>query len=256
MASAEPPGWYVISLRPQGGHAALRAAAARHGAGLLALSPWKLQLRDDTAVRTDLRAALACDLVVFTSPPAVRFAAALMPLRRKRGQAWIAVGDGTAAALVRNGIDAVLTPARSDSEGLLALPGLQDVRDRHIGLVTAPGGRGLLEPALRERGAQVHRANVYARMPQAFSPRAIAALQQLQAPVCLALSSGEALAQALTQLPATARAKLLQAEVIAASERLAALALDAGFTHVRIAAGPQPAQLLRAAAQAMRNEAA
>ncbi|HSX64932.1 MAG TPA: uroporphyrinogen-III synthase, partial [Pseudoxanthomonas sp.] len=47
MAFTEQEEWYVISLRPQGGHAALRQAAARRGAGLLALSPWRIELQQD-----------------------------------------------------------------------------------------------------------------------------------------------------------------------------------------------------------------
>ncbi len=255
MAS-DRPGWYVISLRPQGGHEALRAAAARHGAKLLALSPWKLQARDDDSARADLRAALACTKIVFTSPPAVRFAAALAPLQRKHGQRWIAVGDGTAGALLRAGIDAVLTPTSSDSEGLLALPELQSVQGQDIGLVTAPGGRGLLEPTLRQRGADVRRADVYVRAPLALRADAIAALQRLDAPACLLLSSGEALAQTLAQLPETARQKLLQAKVVAASERLAAQARVIGFGEVHVAEGPQPSQLVRTAAKAMDKDRA
>src|SRR3546814_19390365 len=42
-------GCYVISLRPVGGHAAIRRAAATLGATVLALSPWQLALRDDRA---------------------------------------------------------------------------------------------------------------------------------------------------------------------------------------------------------------
>ncbi|MEG3193171.1 uroporphyrinogen-III synthase, partial [Lysobacter sp. D1-1-M9] len=49
------PEWYVISLRPRGQHDGLRRAAARHGAGLIALSPWRLQARDDDATRAMLR---------------------------------------------------------------------------------------------------------------------------------------------------------------------------------------------------------
>lgn len=250
MAS-DRPGWYVISLRPQGGHAALRAAAARRGAKLLALSPWRLQPRDDKAARAALRAALACERVLFTSPAAVRCAAALAPLQRKRGQAWIAVGDGTAAALLRAGIDAVRIPARKDSEGLLALPELQALRGVRVGLVTAPGGRGLLAPALARRGAQIHRADVYERVPLPLSAHALQTLRRLRAPACLALSSGEALATVLAQLPATEKAKLLRCPVVAASERLAALARESGFARVFVAAGPQPAQLAKAAADAL-----
>src|SRR3546814_18462020 len=47
-------GCYVISLRPVGGHAALRLAAATLGARVLALSPCKLELRADRAQRANL----------------------------------------------------------------------------------------------------------------------------------------------------------------------------------------------------------
>src|SRR5690606_11964830 len=105
-------GCYVISLRPVGQHAAIRRAAAAHGARVLALSPWKLQRRDDAATRADLRAALTAARVLATSPAAVRAAHALRPLHARRGQRWFAVGAGTAAALRRAGIDGVLAPAR------------------------------------------------------------------------------------------------------------------------------------------------
>ena len=70
----------MLSLRPVAQHAPLRRAAAMHGARVLALSPWRLQALDDDATRADLRAALACDRVVFTSPAAVRAAARLQEL--------------------------------------------------------------------------------------------------------------------------------------------------------------------------------
>ncbi|MFT4257320.1 MAG: uroporphyrinogen-III synthase [Pseudoxanthomonas sp.] len=243
-----PTEWYVISLRPQGGHAALRAAVARHGGRVLALSPWRLRARDDAETRDDLRAALACEKIVFTSPAAVRGATLLAPLRRRRGQRWLAVGDGTAAALAHAGIDAAITPARKDSEGLLAMPALQGLHGASIGLVTAPGGRDLLAETLRQRGAVLRRADVYAREPLPLSPRALQRLQRLRARACLALSSGEALTLTLAQLPDQAKAKLLRAGVVAASERLAEQAREAGFARVFRADGPQPAQLAKAAA--------
>src|SRR5690606_18422870 len=118
-------GCYVISLRPVGGHATVRRAATVLGARTVALSPWKLVARDDRDTRMQLRAALAAERVLATSPAAVRAACALQPLRRRRGQAWLAVGAGTAAAARRGGVDEVASPARMDSEGLLALPELQ-----------------------------------------------------------------------------------------------------------------------------------
>lgn len=245
--AGKPGGWYVISLRPQGGHGGLRAAAARHGARVLALSPWKLAGRDDPQARVDLRAALAASRVIFTSPAAVRFAARLADLRCKRGQVFLAVGAATAGALRRAGVDGVVAPQRMDSEGLLALPELQALRGHDVGLVTAPDGRDLLAPTLRRRGARLLRADVYARRAIPLSRAAIRRLGELDAPACVALSSGAALDAVLSALPASLHAQLLRYPAMAASQRLVAHAHAAGFRDVRLAAGPRPAQLLQAA---------
>lgn len=242
--------WYVISLRPQGGHEGMRAAAARHGARVLALSPWKLVGNDDAGSRAELRAALAAPRVIFTSPAAVRFAKQLAMLRRKRGQVFLAVGAATAEALRRAGVDAVVSPQRMDSEGLLGLTELQGLRGSGIGLVTAPDGRDVLAPALRRRGARLLRADVYARMEIPLSAASVRRLLELRAPACVALSSGAALESALSRLPPGARTRLLRLPAVAASERLADLARNAGFAKVYVAAGPRPAQLLLAARKA------
>ena len=239
--------WYVISLRPRGGHAALRRAAARRGGGVIALSPWALRDRDDDASRESLRLALEAPRVIATSPAAVRASARLHPLRARPGQAWLAVGAGSAAALRRAGIDAVAAPTRMDSEGLLALPGLQQLAGSTLGLLTAPGGRGTLAAALQGRGARVLRADVYERVPVAPSPRAIAALRALAVPAVLALSSGEALQRVLAGLPADVAAQLRAATVVAASERLAEIARAQGVSgRILVARGPRPAELLAA----------
>ena len=148
-SAAALAGCYVISLRPVGGHAAIRArgrAAWCARAGVVAV--------ETAAARRCRDARATCALrwpptrVVATSPAAVRAAHALQPLRRRRGQAWFAVGSGTAAALRRAGIADVVAPTRMDSEGLLALPGLRDAaRQRH-------------RPAHRARRSRPHRAGV------------------------------------------------------------------------------------------------
>lgn len=214
---------------------------------MIALSPWKLQLRDDPNARAALRAALAASRVVFTSPVAVRAASALQPFRQQRGQCWCAVGAGTAAALRRAGATEVQAPSRMDSEGLLALPALQDVRDQDVGLVTAPGGRGEISPALQARGARVLRADVYVREPVPLPARAVQQLREVRAPLVLVLSSGEALQLVLDGLPADLGTKLKQAHVVVASARLRALASGHGFVDIALADGPRPADLIAAA---------
>lgn len=227
----------------------MRSAARRRGAGCIAVSPWALRPRDDPAARARLDAALVLPRVIVTSPAAARAAAAMQPLRMRRGQQWFAVGAGTAGALRRAGVAEVTTPARMDTEGLLGLPGLTAVAGECIALITAPGGRGELAPALEARGATILRADVYERVPLPPGPRALQSLRALTAPAVIALSSGEALAHLLAAWPADVLARLRTCPVVAASDRLAAIARDHGFTHVSRAGGPRPAQLVAAAEQ-------
>ena len=253
MTSPRPPAWTLVSLRPRGGHDGLRRAAAARGGRVLALSPWALEARDDAATRQALEHALQAQALVFTSPAAVRAATALQPLQTLPGQHWLAVGAGTAAALRRAGVAAPQAPRRMDSEGLLDLPALAAAPS--VGLVTAPGGRGMLTPALQARGSTVLRADVYERVPLALADADIQRLLAMRLPAALALSSGEALQQVLAQLPAPAVAILRGTLAVAASERLATLARSLGWERVVVAGSPRPAALARTAAQALAHAA-
>ncbi len=247
MSANKRRAWYVISLRPQGGHDAVRTAARRHGAKLLALSPWRLQARTGGEIRTQLQAALACDVVVFTSPAAVKFAQALQPLHIRGQRQVLALGAGTAQALHRAGIDTVQHPRRMDSEGLLELPALLHADE--VGLVTAPGGRDLIAAALRARGARIVRADVYARARIPVSAHALQTMRELDAPAAVLVSSGEALQVLFAQLDDADRLLLLHHPAVVASTRLRQLAHALGFSRIAQAAGPRPAQLAHAAAQ-------
>ena len=228
----------------------MRRAAAAHGARVLALSPWKLVVRDAATAGRALAAALSAPKAVFTSPAAVRAAAKIAPLVADGGQQRLAVGATTAAELRRAGVAAALYPHRMDSEGLLAMAELQDVQGLDIGLVTAPEGRSFLTESLQRRGARVLRADVYDRVPVAPSTRAVAALRGLPAstPLLLALSSGLALETLLGSLPPDVVDRLRPARVLAASARLAELAREHGFADVVQAADARPASLLAVAA--------
>ena len=238
----------VLSLRPRRQHASLRAAAARLGARVLAISPIAITAQDDAQTRGALATALKADVVLFTSPNAARTAITLASPGMRRQQRWIAVGAGTRRALVRAGIDAI-APARMDSEGLLALPALAQVQGKRIGLITGQGGRGVLQPALEARGAQVIRVDVYARSTVSIPEhrwRLLAAVLQTPQRIGLALTSAEALHALLAQIPASLLPGLQGMHVLAASERLAITARDAGFNKVVIASSPQPRALMMA----------
>jgi uroporphyrinogen-III synthase len=246
---AKPCGWTFVSLRPQGQHAALRVALAHSGACTVGLSPWRLQRRPDAAGAGALRTALQASAVIFTSPGAVAAAASFGDtFLNAPERPWLAVGDGTLRALRAHGIDHAIAPSRMDSEGLLALPVLADVQGKAIGLVTAPGGRGLIAADLQARGAQLRRADVYRRVPLRLPARALARLSRSPRPWVLGVSSGEALERVWAQLSPPWRARW-QADMamVVASERLAVQARALGLAPLRVAAGPTAAQMAAAA---------
>ncbi|HEL2978830.1 TPA: uroporphyrinogen-III synthase [Stenotrophomonas maltophilia] len=256
-AAGSEASWTFISLRPQGQNTALRRAVAGLGGHVLALAPWRLQRLHGTPVVHQLQRALNCDRVVFTSPAAVAAAAALLPLASAQHSPWLTVGEGTARALRAHGITEVHAPQRMDSEGLLALPVLAEVQGLRIGLVTAPGGRGLIAAHLQDAGAIIERADVYQRRLLRLSPRALARLAHSAYPWVLAVSSGEALQHFWHQIPPTLQQRLQAcASTVVASERLGEQARALGLQRVAHAAGPTAAQLAAAAHATLTGPAA
>ena len=249
---AKPCGWTLVSLRPQGQHAALRAAVAHSGGRVIALSPWRLARRNDTEGAAALSAALDASAVIFTSPAAVEAAATYSDLfLNAPRRPWLGVGEGTLRALKRHGIGHATAPARMDSEGLLALPALADVADEPIGLVTAPGGRGLIAAHLQAGGARLVRADVYQRLPLRIPARALARLSSSAHPWVVAVSSGEALERVWAQLSPAWQARWhSDASVVVASERLAAQARALGLDRCTLAHGPTARQMADAAMRA------
>ncbi len=243
----------VIVLRAAAHGGALRRAIAARGATPLLLPALRLQpIPDADAARHALRGALLAAQLIFTSPAAVRHAAQLLPLRSEGTRRAYAVGRGTARALLRHGVDAIHPGAGAmHSEGLLALPDFAAAhyaRGGDVGLVTAPGGRGLIAHALRARGAQLRVAEVYRRLPPRFDRRHFAALRASATPRALLLSSAEALRNTLDALPADLAALLRESVVVASSTRLARCAQELGFASVIHAQAPDPDSMLDALA--------
>ncbi|MDY0021863.1 uroporphyrinogen-III synthase [Arenimonas caeni] len=238
-------GWYVISLRPSGSHAPVRRAASGRGARVLSIST--LALRPQPSLPA-LQVALACPLVVVTSPAAVQFARRQLPLSAAPGQRWLALGAGTAAALERVGVPGAIFPAEgTDSEALLALPELKPPPSA-VGLVTAPGGRGLIAETLAQRGAQIHRANVYRRIAVHPSAARLRRLRTLPRESALLVSSTEAFDGLWQRLDETGREALRGRAAVASSPRLAAHLAELGFRMIVLAPGAAPDTLLDALA--------
>lgn len=106
----------------------------------------------------------AYDVAVFVSGNAVEYGAP-DPRRWPAGLRALAPGPGTAEALAAVGILGATIPATSfDSEGLLELPELADLRGKRVVIFRGDGGRDLLGDALRSRGAQVDYVACYRRV--------------------------------------------------------------------------------------------
>src|SRR4051812_5287666 len=104
------------------------------------------------------------DFVIFTSPNAVEQAFVLAPGLAAGLRKAFAVGMATAQALTSHGVrEAVVPEDGADSEALLRLPELQDVRDKHALIVRGEGGRPLLAQTLEQRGAQLRHVECYRR---------------------------------------------------------------------------------------------
>lgn len=241
-------GRVVVITRPAGTATPLQRQVRALGGVPLLLPGLALHAADDqAAAREGLRAALTDQVLIFTSPAAVRHAARLAPLRTTA--TVLAVGQGTARALRRYGVHEPLAPARQDSEGLLEHAGLQNLRGRRVALIGASGGRGVLREQLVARGAQLREVHVYRRVPPRLDRRHIAALLQLPGSARVLLSSAEALQNLCRLLPPLALARLQATTAVVSSERLAAAARAAGFHRVALASSALTVDLLAAAIQ-------
>lgn len=233
----------IAITRPVGAGAAMARRVRKLGGIALSLPGSSLRAADDVdAARAALERALACDPVIFASPAAVRFAAKLLPLRTRAS--LLATGRGTARALQRAGLRDVIVPPRADSEGLLALPILQRLGGRRVGIVGAPGGRGLLQARLAARGAKIILAYVYRRVPARLGRRHVQALLGGRMPLYVPLSSAETLDHLLAGLPDAARRALLAGTAIASSARLLRAARRAGFARALRARSASDADLV------------
>lgn len=238
----------VAITRPAGTGGALARRVRAMGGLPLSLPGSRLRAADDIAgARTALQAALACNVAIFTSPAAVRFARQLDALRTRA--AVLAPGCGTLRALQRVGLAQAQAPAREDSEGLLALPVLQNMRGQRIGIIGAGGGRGLLQHEFGARGAKVLHAHVYQRLPARLDRRHAAALMRdPRKPLYVLVSSTEALTNLLAGLPDDARRRLLAGTAVASSDRLADATRAADFARTLRAASAGEIAMLDAVA--------
>lgn len=154
----------LLLVRPaaQAAQQAQRLAAA----GITAL-PFSVEdtVADERALSALPQQAAAADWLVFVSPSCIELAwpqLAGLPLAAKLACVGRASADKLAAL---SGRTVLHPPQGNDSDALLALPPLQQLSGQTVLIVRGDGGRPQLGETLARRGARVHYAEVYRRVP-------------------------------------------------------------------------------------------
>ncbi|HIO92436.1 MAG TPA: uroporphyrinogen-III synthase [Leucothrix mucor] len=104
------------------------------------------------------------DLAIFISPNAVEKALQFVDKESLSHLKIAAVGKKTALCLANQGLSVDYFPDDIfNSEALLSLDEMQQVKGQNIAIFRGEGGRDLLRDTLQQRGARVDYLNVYAR---------------------------------------------------------------------------------------------
>jgi uroporphyrinogen-III synthase len=229
-------GLTVVVTRPA--HVARATCEALQAAGAQVIAAPVLAIE---ALPCALPSTQGVQAAIFVSANAVEFG---LPLLRRAGFACdarcFAVGEATASALRESGQTDVLAPGPEyDSEHLLALPGLREVRGQHLLLIKGRGsaqGRDLIEHTLAGRGARIEVLTCYRRRRLPIEPALRASLaarldEHADAVVFLVASveSFEALRDTFAD-----DALLRRAAIAVPHARVAAALREAGFARAGV----------------------
>lgn len=236
--AAELPlrGMGILVTRPahQAGHLVDLIAAAG-GEAILFPTLEILDAADPCTVNQLIDRLDQFDLAIFISPNAVSKA---MPLiRAKRGLparlAIAAIGRGSRKELERHGVKQVIAPpSQFDSEGLLELPELQDMRGKRVVIFRGDGGREMLGDALAARGARVEYAECYRRAKPDADAAPLLQRWARGGVQAVTVTSGESLQNLVNLLGEAGQQWLRNTPLFAPHERIAATARGAGIEQV------------------------
>ncbi|MFK8043369.1 uroporphyrinogen-III synthase [Congregibacter sp.] len=163
------------------------------------------------------------------------------------GQTFWAVGESTAMCLQAEGLEVSRPEQDMSSEGLLAMPGLSDLRLQRVLIVKGEGGRRFLEEQLRARGATVDSLECYRRGYAAHDALECQKLVLGREPALILISSGEGLERLTGLLQPEEHTNLAVTTLLVPSERVAEQALILGWKNVKCADNASDSAMLAAA---------
>lgn len=190
----------------------------------------------------EIRQALQCDLMIFTSSNAVAGAHKHLPrnaLLHPRRFKLASIGTATTRALQQHSITVDIAPDTSGgSEELIAL--LQSTRldSSRIVIVRGGSGRETLCRQLQSAGASVSYLPVYRRYCPNLDMDSVRTLLVTQPPDAISVTSNEGLKNLLCIAPADTHQQLFNTPLIVNSERCSTLARTLGFVSQILVAKP------------------
>ncbi|MCB1915016.1 MAG: uroporphyrinogen-III synthase [Rhodocyclaceae bacterium] len=199
MSPATLRGRCIAVTRPEAQSEALAAGIEARGGIALRFPLIIIEAIDDSDEIRAVRATLAeYDIAFFVSPNAVEHGLAVLG-GRVGWPAWLrvaGVGQGTRAALERQGFESVIAPETgADSEAVLALPEFSPaaLAGRGLLIVRGDGGRDLLGREAARRGARVRHVSCYRRRPPPGDARVLLDAAREGRLAALVVTSSEAL---------------------------------------------------------------
>lgn len=220
----------VVVTRPARQAAAFVEKLAALGAAPIVWPAIVILPPDDPAPLARVHAALASyDLAFFVSANAAEFGAPPVGSWPARLQAF-APGPGTAEALAGVGVSGVRIPESGyDSEGLLALPELAQVRGKRAIVFRGNGGREVLVDTLTRRGATVESVACYRRAAPSGDARAVLDAIDEGRAHALTLTSAEGVDNLMRAAGADGRERLGRIPAFAPHPRIVEHARSAGL---------------------------
>lgn len=177
------------------------------------------------------------DCVICVSQYAVYYAEQAL---KNTGFSWrtdlsyIAVGRKTAMLLTAATQQPVHYPfAQENSEGVLALPLLQECQQKNILILRGQQGRELLPEQLAQQGANVEMVACYHRELQQLNEKELMLFSRAGIDT-IVVTSGEILRYLLDFIPKSEHNWLLNCKLVVISDRIAQLAITAGWQEDKV----------------------
>jgi uroporphyrinogen-III synthase len=244
--------WRLLLTRPAEECEPLAAALAERGMHSASLPLLAIEPLPETPEQRSLMLDLdRYKAVIVVSKPAARIGLERLDQYWPQppiNQTWFAVGAATADILEAYGLS-VITPVQSeDSEGVLALPQLDEAlqeADPRVLILRGEGGRETMAETLRERGVQVDYLELYRRVMPDYPQNTLTDCLVAERLNGVMVSSGQSFAH-LRTLAGLAWPVLCTVPLLVPSERVAEQARAAGIQRVITCHGASTAAVLAA----------